>query len=78
MESAFRSGSLLEMAKELELYLAYLQFTLTLTKTPLLFDVLLEIGEGYEPRQKESIFELIKQVAGLAEIFLNCMNKSEG
>ena len=77
MESAFRSGSLLEMAKEIELYLAYLQFTLALAKIPSLFDVLLELGDHLEPRQKQSIFELIKQAAGLAEIFLSCINRTE-
>lgn len=65
------------MAKEMELYIAYLQFTFTLAKTPSLFDVLLELGDQYEPRQKESIFELVKQASGLAEIFLSCLNRTE-
>ena len=76
LESAFRSGSLLEMAKEMDLYLSYLQFTLTLAKTSSLFEVLLEIGDTYEPRQKDTIFELVKQAAGLAEIFLSCLNRT--
>jgi len=60
----------------MDLYMSYLMFTLTLSKTSSLFEVLLEIGDTYEPRQKDSIFELVKQAAGLAEIFLNCLNRT--
>ena len=50
LESAFRSGSLLEMAKDFELNIAYLDFVEEIVKHELLIDVLLDIGEEYEPR----------------------------
>lgn len=50
LESAFRSGSLLEMAKDFELNMAYLGFVQEVVKHDLLIDVLLDIGEDYEPR----------------------------
>lgn len=65
------------MAKEMQLYLSYLQFTLTLAKIPTLMDVLTDIGEQFEPRQKDSIFSLIKQAAGLSGIFISCMTSTD-
>lgn len=61
----------------MEMYLAYLDFTLVLAKTPSLFDVLLQLGVEYIPNQKESIFSLIKQACSLAEIFLSCLIANE-
>jgi hypothetical protein len=50
LESAFRSGSLLEMAKDFELNMAYLGFVQELIKHEALLDLLLDIGDDYEPR----------------------------
>ena len=55
LEAAFRSGSLLEMAKDYELNLAYLGFVEELANHDSLINLLLDIGDEYEPRQKESI-----------------------
>lgn len=50
LEAAFRSGSLLEMAKDYELNMAYLGFVQEVVNHDELIDVLLDIGEEYEPR----------------------------
>ena len=55
LEAAFRSGSLLEMAKEYELNMSYLGFVQELANHSTLIDLLLDIGYEYEPRQKETI-----------------------
>ena len=43
IESALRSGSLLEMAKEMELYQTYIEFIEKLASIPALFDLILEL-----------------------------------
>ncbi len=73
LESAFRSGSLLDMAKEFELNMAYLGFVEELANHHSLIDLLLDIGESYEPRQKETIQTLLKKVSELSKIFLDCL-----
>jgi hypothetical protein len=55
LESAFRSGSLLEMAKDYDLNMAYLGFVEELSNHLSLLDLLMDIGEDYEPRQKDPI-----------------------
>ena len=59
LEAAFRSGSILEMAKELKLYMAYLSFTEIIAKKKNLFTLLLDIGPSYIPRQIASIHSLL-------------------
>jgi hypothetical protein len=73
LEAAFRSGSLLEMAKEFELNMAYLGFVQELTNHNNLIDVLSEIGDEYEPIQKESISRLLQKISDLSSIFLGCL-----
>eukprot|EP00347_Sterkiella_histriomuscorum_P007708 403347869 len=74
LEAGFRSGSLLEMAKDYELNISYLEFVKELSNHQQLLDLLLDIGEDYEPRQKESIYQLLKNIGGLSTIFLSCLN----
>lgn len=50
LESAFRSGSLLEMAKDFELNMAYLEFVQEISNHDTLIDLLMDIGEEYIPR----------------------------
>jgi hypothetical protein len=50
VEAAFRSGSLLEMAKDFDLNMAYLELVSEVAKHPNLIEILLDIGEDYEPR----------------------------
>ena len=70
IENAFRSGSILEMAKEIELYSWYLDFIIEISKNDYLTMLLMDIGKEYEPRQLEPVFELLDKLAGLANIFL--------
>ncbi|WP_210131856.1 hypothetical protein [Staphylococcus sp. GDK8D30P] len=73
LESAFRSGSLLEMAKDFDLNMAYLGFVEELVKHEELIDVLLDIGDEYVPRQKETISNLLFKLNELGTIFLSCL-----
>jgi hypothetical protein len=50
LEAAFRSGSLLEIAKEFELNMSYLGFVQEISNHPTLLALLLDIGDSYEPR----------------------------
>ena len=52
LESALRSGSLLEMAKETQVYNSYLDLIAGLSKNPNLSFALLDIGPNYVPEQK--------------------------
>lgn len=44
LENAFRSGSILEMSKETELFTAYLDFTLAMAANSELTALLMDIG----------------------------------
>lgn len=74
LEAGFRSGSLLEMAKDYEIIMAYLEFVQELSNHSTLIDLLLDIGDKYEPRQKETIHSLLKKIGDLSSIFLSCLN----
>lgn len=56
LEAAFRSGSLLDMAKEYELNMSYLGFVQELANHHSLLELVMEIGEEYEPKQKQPIY----------------------
>ena len=47
LESALRSGSILEMAKELDVYLAYLNLVEAIATKQHLFGLLMDIGGNY-------------------------------
>ena len=47
LEGALRNGSLLEMAKDYELYIAYLNFIEHLSSSPEYIDILTELGPEY-------------------------------
>ena len=38
---------------------------------------MLDIGEEYEPRQKESVQELLKKIAELSKIFIDCLPEDQ-
>ena len=77
LEAAFRSGSLLDMAKDFDLNMAYLGFVEELANHATLIDLLLDIGEEYEPRQKETVAHLLKKVSELSKIFLDCLPEDQ-
>ncbi|CAI2384890.1 unnamed protein product [Moneuplotes crassus] len=85
LENALRSGSVLEMAKEAELFNSYLDFITTVCENKELRFILMDIGKDYEPRQLEPIHALLDKLTGLADIFLKALstekeksNKSKG
>ena len=63
LESALKHGTLVEMAKEMDLYDAYLDLIEIISENPTLSPILLDIGEDYEPLQKESLATLIANLA---------------
>ena len=50
IEAAYGSGSILEMAKEYDLFMALLSLTETFAQKRELINLLVDIGEMYEPR----------------------------
>ena len=75
LEAAFRSRSLLEIAKEYELNMSYLGFVQEIANHPTLIALLLDIGDEYEPRQKEPVYQLLSKLNDLGSIFLNCLSE---
>lgn len=73
IEATYRSGSLLEMAKELECVFSYLDFTEALIDCPTLFELLLEIDPKYKPSQRDPVYKLIKHLTGLSDTLLKCL-----
>ena len=63
LESAMRSGSLMEMSKETVLYNTYLDLIKSMAQSPVLAFILLDIGDEYEPKQTASVHTLIQKVA---------------
>lgn len=76
LEAALRSGSLLEMVKEYDLNMAYLGFVMELANHSSLIDLVLDIGESYEPRQKDPIYKLLAKLQELAGIFMKWTNEA--
>lgn len=77
IESALRSGSLLEMAKEMELYQTYIHFIEKLASIPSLFDLILELPDEYEPKQRDSVLALLQKNRNLSEVFIACLDQNE-
>lgn len=75
LEAAFRSGSLLDMAKEYDLNMAYLGFVQEISTHAGLIGLVMDIGEEYEPRQKEPVHKLLTKLNDLATIFLSCLSE---
>jgi len=75
LEAALRSGSLLDMAKEYDLNMAYLSFVQEIASHPSLIDLVLDIGELYLPRQHASIETLLSKLNDLSRIFLSCLTE---
>jgi hypothetical protein len=55
LEAALRSGSLLEMAKEINLFNSYMDLIAELANNRVLSHGLMDIGDDYIPKQRESI-----------------------
>ena len=55
LEAGMRAGTILEMAKDVDLYLSYFDLIEIMASKENFFDLLSDIGADYEPRQKESL-----------------------
>ena len=55
LEAAFRSGSLLEMTKEADLYQGFMKLVMALSKHRILAPIFLELPRNYIPQQAESL-----------------------
>ena len=73
IEAAFRSGSLLDMSKDSELFISFLRITRLFSRHHSLIPLLLELDRHYVPKQTESIFLLLSNLKELAAIFKSCM-----
>ena len=70
LENAFRSGSILELSKEFDLYSSYLDFVSVLCDSEYLLPLLLPISKDYEPKQIDPVYKLLGGLNDLAKIFL--------
>lgn len=66
LEAALRSGSILEMAKEFELYNVLLTLVKTFASKQVLITLVSDIGPDYQPRQRDSLFSLLKKASEMA------------
>ena len=73
LEAALRSGSILEMAKEFDLYSALLKLTETFATKQVLITLLIDIGPEYQPRQRDSLVKLLKSAAEMSKVFHECL-----
>jgi len=73
IEAAFRSGSLLDMSKDSELFISFLRITRLFSRHHSLIPLLLDLDRHYFPQQTESIFVLLSNLKELASIFKSCM-----
>lgn len=78
LESGFRGGSLLEIAKESELFFSYLKIVKVISQHSQLLPCLLILEKNYQPEQKESIYQLLQNLKELAFIFKQCLGNVNG
>ncbi|KAL4475099.1 hypothetical protein ABPG74_001795 [Tetrahymena malaccensis] len=77
LESSFRSGSLLEICKESQLMIQYLQLVEVMSQNKSLIKCLMKLDQRYQPAQTESISDLLSKLRTTAEIFLNCIKPAQ-
>ena len=77
LEQNFRNGSWLDMAKQADVYTAYLALARSFTDQEHLVSCLDKIDEAYEPIQRDSIYQLLEKLKGLAEVFLMCLDQQK-
>ena len=74
LESAFRNGSWLDMAKEAAVYHSYMALTRSLASQENLYGCLIEVEKKYKPVQIDTIYKLLSNLNELANIFISCLN----
>ena len=75
LEGAYRGGTLLELAKDEDLYYAYLNMTIKLSQNRSLIPLLLDISKDYKPIQTQSVYTLLSNLNEGARIFKACLKK---
>ncbi|MFN9953952.1 MAG: hypothetical protein ACK55I_12710 [bacterium] len=78
LESAFRNGSFLDMAKEAPMYHSFCALTRALAGQKALSPCLVEIDNRFKPQQVEPVYKLVAKLNDLATIFLNCLTETIG
>jgi len=76
LESAFRNGSFLDMAKEANVYHSYCALTRAIAGQEKLAPCLVEIDKNYKPTQVDPVYKLLGKLNELATIFLNCLTET--
>ena len=74
LEATFRSGSLLDMSKDAELFFCQLRLVRVISRHHGLIPCLLDLDAHYQPRQTDSVYALIRKLNDTAHIFLTCLN----
>lgn len=77
LESALRSGSLLDISKDAELFKCYLQIVKLLASHPATIECVLDLDKKYKPEQSESIYSLFGKLNGTATIFSDCIKSGK-
>lgn len=78
IENSFRCSSLLEMAKEKDLYTHYLRFTQKMSSVNALVPGLMHLDPQYKPSQIESIHSLLSKLANSAALFRKIGSEGKG
>lgn len=78
LESSFRNGSWLDMAKEAQVYHSYLALTRSLSMQENLLDCLIPLKKKYKPVQNSALYQLLSKLNDLASIFIQTLgNQSQ-
>jgi hypothetical protein len=77
LENAFRNGSFLDMAKDIDLYVSYFGLTRAIASQENLIHCLVEIDKRYKPVQTDAIHKLLSALNDLAAIFVNIHNQAD-
>ena len=77
VESAFRGGSINEIAKNHELYFEYLNLVRKFSNHKELIPFLLDISKDYKPIQLNSIFYLLKKLKDVANTYKSLIDKEK-
>lgn len=77
LESAFRNGSWLDMAKEAPVYQSYLALTRSLSTQDALLPCLVALKKKYKPNQTTAIHVLLGKLNELASIFIQCLDQQQ-
>ena len=66
------------MSKEADLFKNYLLMIKNMAKNSATVECLLELDKKYKPAQTESIYSLLKNLNGIAAIFIDCLKSGKG